>query len=191
MGKRYKEIKKEVLLQMKKRAYQKGADGRAVIHMNVNNDDGFLSEFSVSETPVISSSVAEFIENSTRSIPPKEELTLMIHSDCIDDGEKQVYGSAIKEYYLQRYIETEEELKRNRLIVFLLGLAGVLVLAAGIIFDYQVGNLIWSEVIDIVAWVLLWEATDIGLLGSRGLRQKKKRYLSYLSMNVEYAPTNN
>ncbi len=176
---------------MKERKYQKDENGRAIICMNVKNDDDFLSEFSESNTPVISPAVAEFMEHSAHAIPPKEAFSLHIHSNCIDDEEKVLYQSAIKEYYLQRYIATEQEIKRNRLLVFLLGIAGVSVLIFGIIFDYKIGNAIWSEVIDIVAWVLLWEATDIALLETRGLHMKKKRYLSFLSMNIQYLDSNN
>ncbi len=184
---KFKEIKKELSLQKKQRQYQKDEEGRAIICMNVKNDEGFLSEFSESDTPVISSEVAEFIENSTSFIPISEELTLRIHSDCIDDQEKVLYNSAIKEYYLQKYITNEQEIKRNRLLVLFLGLAGILVLAAELIYDFCVGNAMWTEVIDIVAWVLLWEATDIALLAARGLRRKQKRFLAFLSMKVEFA----
>ena len=48
---------------------------------------------------------------------------------------------------------------------------------------------LWSSVIDIVAWVLLWEAVDIGVLEARVTAIKRKRFLAYLSMKTEYIPT--
>ena len=66
-------------------------------------------------------------------------------------------------------------------------MAGVAVLAFQLFFEYITRNLIWAEVIDIVAWVLLWEAVDIIAFGNRSLRVKCKRYLSYMSMKIEYA----
>ncbi len=181
-----REIEKQADRKWKERKYQKDEDGRAILHMTVKNDDAFLSEFSESETPVIASQVAEFIEDRTYAIPPTEALTLRIHSDCIDEREEELYTQAIREYYLARYIANAEEIKKNRFWVIILGLLGVLVLTAEILYDYIVGNAIWTEVIDIVAWVLLWEATDIGLLATRDLRIKKKRLLAYLDMKVEY-----
>ena len=64
--------------------------GGRVVNMIVKDDTDFLSVFSESETPVISGEVAEFIENRTMTMPPKEQLTLKIHSDCIDENEKKL-----------------------------------------------------------------------------------------------------
>lgn len=186
MEKSRKEIKKEIDERRTKGRYKYDSDGRVIVNMTVKNDDDFLSVFSESETPVISDVVADFIESSTASIPPKENLTLKIRSNCIDEREKVLYEKAIKEYYTEKYVANERELKRNTFIVCLLAIMGVLVLACELIFEYQIGNAIWAEVIDIVAWVLLWEAVDIGVFGGHALRTKRNRCLSYLSMKIEY-----
>ena len=189
MNRKFRERKKEADRQMKARKYKRDDSGRIIIQMNVKDDANFLSEFSESATPVISTEVAEFIENETNAVPPNEDFTLQVYNDCIDDREEKVYSAAIKEYYMQKYIANEREIKRNRFAVLLLGIAGILVLAAELIFDYRVGNALWSSVIDIVAWVLLWEAVDIGVLEARVTAIKRKRFLAYLSMKTEYIPT--
>ena len=189
MNRKFRERKKEADRQMKARKYKRDDGGRIIIQMNVKDDANFLSEFSESATPVISTEVAEFIENETNAVPPNEDFTLQVYNDCIDDREEKVYSAAIKEYYMQKYIANEREIKRNRFAVLLLGIAGILVLAAELIFDYRVGNALWSSVIDIVAWVLLWESVDIGVLEARVTAIKRKRFLAYLSMKTEYIPT--
>lgn len=189
MNRKFRERKKEADRQMKARKYKRDDGGRIIIQMNVKDDANFLSEFSESATPVISTEVAEFIENETNAVPPNEDFTLQVYNDCIDDREEKVYSAAIKEYYMQKYIANEREIKRNRFAVLLLGIAGILVLAAELIFDYRVGNALWSSVIDIVAWVLLWEAADIGVLEARVTAIKRKRFLAYLSMKTEYIQT--
>lgn len=189
MNRKFRERKKEADRQMKARKYKRDDGGRIIIQMNVKDDANFLSEFSESATPVISTEVAEFIENETNAVPPNEDFTLQVYNDCIDDQEEKVYSAAIKEYYMQKYIANEREIKRNRFAVLLLGIAGILVLAAELIFDYRVGNALWSSVIDIVAWVLLWEAVDIGVLEARVTAIKRKRFLAYLSMKTEYIQT--
>ena len=189
MNRKFRERKKEADRQMKARKYKRDDSGRVIIQMNVKDDANFLSEFSESATPVISTEVAEFIENETNAVPPNEDFTLQVYNDCIDDREEKVYSAAIKEYYMQKYIANEREIRRNRFAVLLLGIAGILVLAAELIFDYRVGNALWSSVIDIVAWVLLWEAVDIGVLEARVTAIKRKRFLAYLSMKTEYIQT--
>lgn len=164
------------------RQRKRDENGNIVIDMTVKNDDDFLSVYSGSEAPIISSDVADFIENSTRSLPPQQAYTLRIHSNCIDDKEKIEYDSAIKEYYAEKYFANKKELRINRIIVLLLLMAGVLVLSLA----FQVENHIWSEVIDIAAWVLLWEAVDIWAFKNRELNIKAKRCLAFMDMKVEY-----
>ena len=186
MKQQRKEIKREVKKQSSERKYKRDADGRVIIDMTVKDDTDFLSAFSTGDTPVISSEVAEFLENSTHSILPKEQLTLRIHSDCIDDNEKEEYRQAIKEYYTERYITNDRELKRNAVIVLLLALAGVITLALAFFIEHQTANLFWTEVVDIIAWVFLWEAVDISAFKNRGLRLKRFRHLAFMSMRIEY-----
>ena len=89
--KQNKEIKREAKRQSSERKYKRDADGRVIINMTVKDDTDFLSVFSIGDTPVISSEVAEFLESSTHSVLPKEQLALRIHSNCIDDNEKEEY----------------------------------------------------------------------------------------------------
>ena len=162
------------------------SERRAIINMTVKDDSDFLSVYSQREAPFISSDVAEFIESSSHSLRPGQPLALHIHSDCIDDGEKEDYRVGIREYYSEKYIASKRELRFSLWAVILLALAGIgtLVLAFGI--DHH----IWSEVIDIAAWVFLWEAVDIGVFKLREINLNRKRYLSYISMKVEYLPLN-
>ena len=179
--KNYREIKKDINKEIEKR---KSRNIPYTINMNVNDDNGFLSEYSLSDTPVICRGVAEFIESSTPAIRKDETLTLNIKSNCIDDNEKEVYRSAIKEYYLERYISNKRELKRDYIFAGILGVFGLLVLMLAILVGYQ--STIWAEVIDIVAWVLVWEAVYIALLETRKLKSDNRKYIAYISMNIEY-----
>ncbi|MBQ9162207.1 MAG: hypothetical protein IJX74_02920 [Clostridia bacterium] len=167
-----------------KRRTEYDADGRAVINMTVRDDSDFLSVYSERETPFISSDVAEFIESSSHSLRPGQSLTLRIHSDCIDDGERQDYREGIQEYYSEKYIAAKRELRFNLFAVIMLALAGI----ATLILAFGVDNNIWSEVIDIAAWVFLWESVDIGVFKLREINANRRRYLSYISMKVEYLP---
>ena len=156
--------------------------GNVIIDMTVKNDDGVLSPYSGVGAPTISSDVADFIENSTHSLSPKESYTLRIHSDCIDDGERQEYDTAIREYYTEKYFANRRDQRANRIIALILLAVGILVLSVAFHIEHHV----WSEVVDIAAWVLLWEAVDIWVFKIRELNVSALRYLAYMNMNVEY-----
>ena len=154
--------------------------------MTVDDDSHFLSVFSAGDTPVISSEVAEFIENVTCSILPKADLTLRIQSNCIDTSEQEIYKKAIKEYYTQQYISVKQGLKRNRLLSSVMAFLGIAFLALAVFLGSLPNNSVWSETVDIIAWVFIWEAVDITALRNQQLRVKKHRFLSFLAMKIEF-----
>jgi len=79
-----------------------------------------------------------------------------------------------------------KELSQNNVTAALLALAGVLCLGLMFVTERFGGNAIWTEVIDIVAWVFLWEAVDILFFRNRKLKGDKLRYVSFMNMNIEY-----
>ena len=175
---------KEIEKMLAERETECDADGRRVINMTVNDDSSFLSAYSERETTVISSEVADFIENATIATPPSAPLTLRIHSDTITADEKAEYTAAIREYYAQKYAVTRKTYRFNVIALITLAIAGIITL----LLAFRVESHIWSEVIDIVAWVLIWEAVDIGVFRNRESNILRKRYLSYMTMKVEYLP---
>lgn len=60
------------------------------------------------------------------------------------------------------------------------------ILALMLFSENLISNAVWSEVMDIVAWVLIWESVHIAVFQNRELRVMKRRYLSYLSMNIDF-----
>jgi len=180
----YQDTKKMLDGELKRRK-QESQD--YVINMNVNNDNYFLSEFSENDTPVIRREVAEFIEDSTPTIRKNKELTLCIRSGCIDAHEKELYRRAVKEYYTERYISVKEELKRDYVIAGVLAIVGILVLLLAVFVGDH--SDIWSEVVDIVAWVFVWEAAYLAFLETRKLKHDSKKYIAYISMKIEYIDT--
>ena len=186
----YKERNIKVKLKANKAFLQselkRDSENRIIIDMNVKDDSDFLSVYSTGEVPVINGEVAEFIENNTASVNPKENLTLRIYSTVIDDEEKALYKKAIKSYYTEKYKANGIELKKAHIISAILLIMGIFVLALAVLADYFFESDVWPEVIDIFAWVLIWESADISIFKSNLLRTNKKRYSSFINMNVEY-----
>ncbi len=161
-------------------------DGRAIINLHVNDDSSFLSTYSEEDKPIISEEVATFLENSSQAIPHKESLTLKINSNCIDEQEQQIYKNAIKNYYTNHLVSTKRELEKSFFIALILAVIGIIILTIAQIVGYHFESIIWAEVIDIAAWVFLWEAVDIFVFRTRTLQLNKKRYSAFIDMKIEY-----
>lgn len=181
---RFKQTENEIKQIEKKNKQKIDKSNQTILKMHIENDNDFLSPFSNNKNPIISNETAEFIDNITQNKLPSQSLTLEITGDCVDNKEKQIYPKAIKNYYIEKYLSNQRELKINRMIAFVLAIFGVLVLSLSIFLELNFNLPIWARVIDIVGWVLLWEATDIELLRNRHLKYKKYKYLSLIDMKV-------
>ena len=182
-----KELKRQMDARAASDEVERDEEGRAIIGMTVLRDEDFLSDFSAGK-PVVSSEVAEFVEESAMAFLPKEPIRLKIYSDCIDEEEEKVYANALKEYYVRRYTESRRSLHRNRWIAAIMLLVGVVALAVVLTLSLLKRVEILVEVLDIFAWVFLWEAVDLFFLEGGVLRMKQRRFLRFIDAKVEFLP---
>ena len=168
--------------------HKRDSENRIIIDMNITDDTNFLSVFSAGEAPIIDCTVANFLESRTKSILPNEQLVLHIHGSCVDENEKIIYTNAIKEYYLQQYFSYRRDLKKNYLTSSLLAIFGIAILMLAIFLADIQQNPVWSSAVDIVAWVLIWEAVHILVFKNKELQFNKLRSKAFASMDVEYYP---
>lgn len=180
-------LRRELNARLSAEEIERDEEGRAVIGMTVRDDREFLSDLSANGRPTISSEVAEFIERGAMQYPPKERLCLHVRSDCIDEKEQNVYRGAIAEYYRLQYRQDVRDLRRNLFVSLAMTLAGVIALVVTLVVAYLSSNAILSEMLDIVAWVFLWEAVDQFFLERSLLRMRRNRCLALISMRVVFS----
>ena len=158
----------------------------AEITLSVTDDSDFLSKYSPSDKPVISSDVAEFLENAAREFHPAAEIKLTVKGDCVDDNEKPVYAEAIKNYFALKHAETERDIRRKTVVSLIFTLIGVIALAAMFLVDGIFKNEIWTECADIFAWVFIWEAVDQFFIERSELLMRRKRLENFVNITVEF-----
>lgn len=157
------------------------------INMTVLNDDDFLSPYSPTDTPIVSSDVAEFLENGAAKFLPKQKLQLNVRSNCIDDEEKVAYDKAIRNYFNLKLDGAKLDLKRNLIISIVFTVIGIIGLAAMLLLDHFFNNAIWVEAVDIFAWVFVWEAVDQFFIERRKLQLERKKYQAFTQMQINYS----
>ncbi|MBO5046658.1 MAG: hypothetical protein J6C93_07315 [Clostridia bacterium] len=184
------QLKKIVHRRAKEEEIMRDEEGRAIIEMTVRRDEDFLSDYSVGRSPQICATVADFLDGAATSFSPKESLTVNVYSDCIDEVEQEVYRSAMKEYYFQKCKENAFERKRNLIASILTGAVGTLVLIATILFSHLWENAVVAEILDIFAWVFLWECADLLCLHGTSLQLTRRRYLRLYDAKLVFFPLN-
>lgn len=153
----------------------KDGDGNIILHITVRDDSDFLSPFSSGDDPVISEDVAAYIESRADVAKPDDPLAIHIHSDCITPEEETVYRKAVALYYAEQCQKNQRTLRRNTVLALILLAFGIITLSAVILVSALFPDSIWIEVVDIVAWVFLWEAADLHFLENRAHRLHQKR----------------
>lgn len=186
MFKAIREFHREISARADRKNWPRDESGRAVIKMAVHDKSAFLSPYSHGAGEVINDEAAEFIRNSALGHTPKEQFSLHIYSDCINETEQEVYKNAIHEYFNRHFSDNAREMFINTLqsvVMFGIGLIGLMFM----ILAQQLGwGEIWVECIDIFAWVFLWETVDLFFLERATLRRKARRFLAFAKMEVNF-----
>lgn len=135
-------------------------EGREIIDMRVSCDDDFLSPYSVGDKPYISGGLAEFLDEAVKPLEVKRGLHIKIKGETIDETEKPVYREALKNYYRGRIAEVNAKLRRNLIASIVMLLIAVVILSVYVTMEVLGYNYVVLELVDIVAWVFMWEAVD-------------------------------
>lgn len=184
-----KEIRKELKNRRQGKERLRDEDGRVIVDFCVHSDDDFLSPYSLHTSAELATDVAAFIERSLETVPVKEQVRLRVHSNVITEEEQKTYKAAISGYYEERFESVRREKRRLIFIATLMALIGIVALSVMIGLEVAGRHTaVLLEVIDIFAWVFLWEAVDLFCFECTALRIKSWRYLALSSCVVEYLP---
>ncbi|MCD7728484.1 MAG: hypothetical protein LUI60_01040 [Clostridia bacterium] len=188
MLKTFKEIKQEITARRAHRECRHDEDGRAVVELTVRDDNDFLSPYSSGTRSVINGDVAEFIEASVMPLNANDLVRLEIYSDEITQDEQKVYTAAIHDYYAEHVEDTLTERRRLLKIAIYMAVVGVLALAIAVTLFALDANEVFTDIVEIFAWVFLWETIDILCFQRSLLRIKQKRYLALADCPIDFLP---
>lgn len=140
-------------------------ENRAILNIKISDDSNFLSPFYY-DKPIISDELGDFILKHRTILLWKDGVSIHLISNNISDDKKEIYPDAIRSYFEQLLISGKRRQKRNYVLSIILFLIGVFIFSLLFILDYLIGDSLgmWSEVIDVIAWVFIWEAVDISII---------------------------
>ncbi|MBP5683768.1 MAG: hypothetical protein J6X02_00750 [Bacilli bacterium] len=156
------------------------------INMTVIDDSYFQSLYSLKDKPVISSDVADFLENTAREFKPFDKFKLNIYSDTIYEEDKSVYKKSIHNYYTLRIKELKHQMRQKTILASIFLLIGLAALVVMFIYLKINNNEIGYQLIQIFSWVFIWEAVHIFFIERRSLTLAMRRYMSLSDMDVNF-----
>lgn len=159
-------------------------NGRAIINVGAENYDDIFSLFCYKGGDTLSSSLVEYLNQKASVIPLEYDLTIKFHVKNANDEKRKEIQAALKENYQSSIYASDQRIHRTT--VFSLWF-----LILGIIFatTYILTNAKWhiaiTYVIDLFAWVFLWEGIDAFYLDRRMMKLDKIKALRLATANVE------
>lgn len=154
-SKQRKEIDKEIL--GGKNIYKNSDGDSSVIDVKIDSKEQLFSAYSYSGDK-LNPEFSEYIFDKAKRVPVKEDVKIKIHTaDAIDSAE---VDQAVKSHYRSAYIEGKKEVSRVILISIIMTLLGIIALTALILINHFTDNLYITSIVEIAAWVFIWEAVD-------------------------------
>ncbi|MBO5223887.1 MAG: hypothetical protein J6C23_05185 [Clostridia bacterium] len=163
-------------------------EGNRLIPVSIREEDSILSPFSPKGRPTISGEFAEFLDSQYTDMKSKEKLHIDIECDTIDDKEEILYEGAIRSYYKAEEKRKTKELVRNNVIALIMLLTGIVVLTVSVVF-FILSHEIIGEIIDIVAWVFVWESVDLFFMRRPQLLSEIIRCRHFAESKITYSVT--
>ncbi len=149
-------------------------DQEVIVPLTLSNESNIISLFSIKENPILDESLSNFIEEQTHFIPIRQKIAFEIQSDEeLSDEVKAQFLSSLSKHYHHRSIAIAQEKIINQRNVLIFLLIGVVFLGFAFFVSAFYTNQILSEILMIIGWVFVWEATDLFFI-ERGILNKKQ-----------------
>ena len=172
----------EVVKNLKKELKNKSADYDDITTINIKAEDkkAIFSEYNYDSNEILNSNLSDFIMEKERDIPLKSQIRVKIFTN--DDVNEKEVEMAYRNKFKNEFQEQEQELKKNLLFALIMLVLGVLFMGFLILELYLLNDFIFSTVLEIAAWVFIWEAVD-----SFFLRRSEMRRIRFHLARLYYA----
>ena len=158
----------------RKISYKEDDDGKAVIEAKIENSNDIFSKFNYDDGDKLTPDFTDFLWEKSRLVPINKDLRVNLYTN--NEIQDTAVEKALKDHFKYEYIETKKEMQHLKQFSLVNLILGVIALAVLLVLSNVLNNYILVTVIDILAWVFVWEAFDAFFLE----RSHKKRKLLYL-----------
>lgn len=181
----YRDKLKTVRQKIKDDKFDEDNKGRSIIRLNVDDADSILAKYNDDGQEIISSDMADFVNNLAKSVPIEKDIVLDIKCGNYSADKESRYKKAIVNYYLNEFADKDSKIKNNSkvsLLLFIVGIIGFVGLYLLRLFDVY-----WliQDIVEVASWVFLWETVDVFFLNRGILKWKQKRDLKIIFADIK------
>ena len=157
---------------------------RAIINVGAENYDDIFSAFCYKGGDTLSRSLVEYLDQKASAVPLDYDLTIRFHVKNATEEKRREIKNALRENYQSDIHGIERRMNRTTIFSMWFVLVGIiftiLYLCLGDLVPVAV-----SYIIDILAWVFLWEGIDAFFLDRRTLMIDNIKAYRLCAANIE------
>ena len=133
-------------------------DDTFTIDVKVENSNQVFSKYNYNKDDTLNYEFCDHLLNNAKLMPSTSDMKIRIHSSENLDASK--VKNALKSHFSRDYAETKLDLLKTKITALTSLILGILSLAILIIFYNVFDNFYITTIIEIIAWVFVWEAAD-------------------------------
>lgn len=136
-------------------------DEKAIIEVGAKSYDSIISPYCVKNYLTLNPDFAEYIETNAKQVPLNDDLQLDIYLDSEPSKtQKTNIINATRVHFAEKIAAMKAASKRNTVAALLLLLFGAALLIVCFLSQLYETNEVFTNLIDILAWVLVWDAFE-------------------------------
>ena len=160
-------------------------DGRVIVEVQVTDPECLLSPYK-EDKEIISGETATFIDNLVKSAPIDKDLHLMISCKNYTPDKREVYKKAIENYYVNEFADKDRQLVHNLFMAITMLVLGVMCFALLYFMNIWEAPWIICELVDVAAWVFVWETVDLLMIRRVILKWQQKKDLKIIFAKMSF-----
>jgi hypothetical protein len=158
-------------------------DGQGTIYLDLSKDS-IYKEYS--GDTLLNNDIYDFIEDTYSLVPNKTGISLSFRfPSSMTKEEREKIIKLYRTHYAVRYKAIRSKIRKQRISSIALLFIGIIFLIWDVIFKIQNPDSIYVEVIDIFAWVFIWQAGDIFIFNSFDDSLQAKEYLRLFTAQIK------
>lgn len=161
-------------------------EDRGIIDVGAENYDDIFSPYCFKGGDTLSQEMVEYLWDKQGVIPLDYDLTLRFNVKNADENKRKEIQMAVKQNYESDIHSTDQKLHRLRVLSIWFVVLG-LILATAYIFSVSYTNfpLAVNFILELLAWVFIWEGVRALFLDTRTLKLDKLKALRLAAAKIE------
>lgn len=148
---------------------------KVIINLDLSNGEIYQN---FSGDSLINQEIFDYVENILKYINKKDDFVIQIKfPESYKDEEKNKVIKLMKSHYAVEIIEVTKEIRKNNILTIILLIVGTLFFIVNEIVSYNHGNIIFLSILEIFAWVFIWEACYLYFFTNNSFRINRLKYI--------------